>query len=75
MGNVLLAILPVSIAGIVSGLISWGVVRSKLDKVDKLDCQINGNGQEGIVCKVARIEANIGNIKEDIHEIKEAVKK
>ena len=59
--------------------ISWGVTKATgvflKSRVDKLDQQLNGNGQEGVIIKCARMETTLLAIKEDIKEIKEAVKK
>ena len=59
--------------------ISWGVTKATTAFLDRdvriLKKQLGGNGQEGVIIKCARMETTLLAIKEDIKEIKEAVKK
>jgi len=66
-------------SGLLSGAIAIKVnqvnLKNLLDKVLKHDQQLNGNGQEGLIAKVIRVEEKVSAIKEVVEEIKEAVKK
>jgi len=67
-------------AGILIGTmgISWGVSKAtsmfQIRRIDRLDEQLNGNGQEGLIVKVTRVETKVDEMRLDINEIKEAVK-
>lgn len=39
-------------------------------KIDKLDKQINGNGQEGVVVKLTRVETKVDLILEQLDDFK-----
>ena len=68
-------------AGILIGTmgISWGVSKAtsmfQIRRIDRHDEQLNGNGQEGLIAKVIRVEEKVIAIKQAVEEIKEAVKK
>ena len=68
-------------AGILIGTmgISWGVSKATTmfqnSRVKRLDEQLNGNGQEGLIVKVTRVETKVDEMRLDINEIKEAVKR
>ena len=51
-----------------AGLLSFGIFKGRMNGIEKAvddhDKKLNGNGQEGLIVKVTRIETKIDEIKE-----------
>ena len=71
-----MGIIEIPAAAIGAGALSaYIMAKINTSTVKRLDKQVNGNGQEGLMTRFARIEEKVDSIKDDMKEIKKAVSK